>query len=544
MTLPLQKELEKTKFQLAELIDEVVYAENEKSTAEESLQKSRDEIASLHACIENLLGYTSTLESNVLIPSVKSLTNALAETENAQRTSILNDLQSGSSLPPRTSKLIAALKQPPANVAARLEARRDAILRVAKPLNLEDAYVMIALLLEAKEELSVLLSDTAGRLRIHNLTSSPSSTPSIARLVSQMNGVSAPSPLRDQLPNHHNHSTATRDASNASHNMTHVVQELQARILELELELSDAKSELSSTKSTLQSVQSDRGVLLERIGEHAPFQRLQEKYHTERNVLQDKLRAAQLELRSKSEEILMLSETLGITKRALEHAEEDRNRLDEEATRLRVSFPSTSLAVGADHHQNGRHTASATALHFWEDQAHQLQLRLDAAQREHGAEVNRLESQLSEARLELAATRTAGLQRNGAHSEQLLQMQQANELLRNELAGLQAKFLSSVSVQHDNYEDNMALDNKILAFESTIDALHAELQLVESRVAQSDERHAIEQRQIVSQFDEERRRYQEEREACDDIVLQMTKEMETIVRENNILRAAIARSDE
>jgi chromosome segregation ATPase len=542
MTLPLQRELEKTKFQLAELIDEVVYAEKEKSSAEESLQKSRDEISALHACIENLLGYASTLESNVVIPSLKTLTNALNESELQIRSKALQELESrAATLPPRTSKLIASLKQPPANVAARLEARRDAILRVAKPIDLEEAYVLTALLLDAKEELSVLLSDTAGRLRIHNLTSSssPGSTPSIARLVAQMNGVSAPSPPREtysQLSNNNNNSSSTANAL--------LIQELQARVLELELELSSARSDLISTKSTLQAVQNDRGVLLERVGEHAPFQRLQEKYHAERNSLQDKLRTAQLELRSKGEEIMMLSETLDITKRALEHAEEDRNRLDEEVSRLRVSFPSTSLAAGSERSHSGRHSASATALHFWEDQAHQLQLRLDAAQREHGAEVNRLESQLSEARLELAANRTAGLQRNGAHSEQLLQMQQANELLRNELAALQSKFLSSVSVQHDNYEESMALDNKILAFESTIDALHAELQLVESRVAQADERHAMERRQIVSQFDEERQRYQQEREACDDIVLQMTREMETIVRENNILRAAISRSDD
>ena len=133
----------------------------------------------------------------------------------------------------------------------------------------------------------------------------------------------------------------------------------------------------------------------------------------------------------------MLSETLGITKRALEHAEEDRNRLDEEATRLRVSFPSTSLAVGADHHQNGRHTASATALHFWEDQAHQLQLRLDAAQREHGAEVNRLESQLSEAtRVSCHALQAF----NATERTRAIADAAGQRLLRNELADCRPNF--------------------------------------------------------------------------------------------------------
>ena len=70
MTLPLQKELEKTKFQLAELIDEVVYAENEKSTAEENLQKSRDEIASLHACIKTCLVQARWVERNSFCQSI------------------------------------------------------------------------------------------------------------------------------------------------------------------------------------------------------------------------------------------------------------------------------------------------------------------------------------------------------------------------------------------------------------------------------------------------------------------------------------------
>ena len=74
-----------------------------------------------------------------------------------------------------------------------------------------------------REELSVLLSDTAGRLRIHNLTSSIVNAVDCSTRIANEWGLGS-SPLRDQLPNHHHQH---KEMPNASHNMTHVVQELK-----------------------------------------------------------------------------------------------------------------------------------------------------------------------------------------------------------------------------------------------------------------------------------------------------------------------------
>lgn len=497
-------ELEKAKFQLAELIDEVVFAEASKSECDKELLRVKAQLENTESCLQNLLAYATALESSVIVPSLLDLTRAIPEETLTQRAKAMAQLDATNNVSSRTAKLILSLKSPPATVVQRFQARREEILRAQHwdqqpTVSLEEAYVLLAMFLDVKHELKILLDDT-----IERVAGSRSSTSSAV--------------------------SASR-------------QELSS----LREENQNLTSEISKLKDTIAAVQSDREVLMAKLQQAAPLRELQEQFHSERDSLRTKLRRVEVELQQEREESAQVKGTLEATKAALEQTFQEKNVIERElgqyrAGKIRLNQSSADTS-GFQYPQK-----------YWEEQAHKLRLELDEFSRQHSTIVTALENKISMLRMEAAeGTRgvnayssTAGSQLQRHQADQIEQLRKANDDMQQELQQLQQQFLSSnVGVAPPSTHSSSlvgspspgyAFDGKIYAFEQTIRVLQSELAAVESKVASVEKHYREEREKLTESFNDERRRYQAEREECDALVLRMGGEMEQLVRENDELR--------
>lgn len=508
-------ELQRTKLQLAELIDEVVFAEDEKSVAEDKLRDVSAKLEAVEGCLQNFIAYTTSLEHSVVLPAVRELAGAIPDDALSQRSQAMMQLDALQNLSSRTAKLILSLRSPSAATVQRIHSRCGEVLNAGNAkVDLEQAYVLIALLLDSKDELRVLIDDTMER--VVGLRGRPSSA------------------------------SSTTDALSKAE-----TQKLRNRCRELE-------AQVAQHKETISAIQSDREVLMAKAQHMAPFKALQEQYHSERESLITRLRGAESECKVKREEITVLQEALDATKRALDETTHERVLLEDEMSSFR-----RGNMLDAVHGEHSRGTSSLVLSskqrnpRFWEEQAHRAQMDLEESQRAHSTVVSRLEGQVAQLRMELAEARERRSETIDS-AAQIDQLRRANAAMQEEVRVLQQHFLSSSSLsEHSSPQPNRSkgsdssyvgrshgdvVDERIETFEMTIRSLHKELAHVEGKVQAVEDHYVRERERMVKSYDEERRRAQQEREECDALVLRMGVEMEQLVKENDALRSVLAAS--
>ena len=278
------------------------------------------------------------------------------------------------------------------------------------------------------------------------------------------------------------------------------------------------KSEVEALNAKVEALTKERDLLIAKTQSATTYESLQAQYHSERESLQKKLRVSDERCQLLQSDFEYTKNQLESAQRSLEQSLHEKATLSEELVLFRSG---RKTPVGGNAALMNTTSANET---------HKVRLEMDSLVREHSSVVTRLEGQNAQLRMEVAELR--GLVRAGTSADQLQQLQKTNETLRREVSLLQQRLLSSSSSAHEGH-----LDNKIQAFEITISSLNAELAHVEAKIANVEKSYADERRKLVQSFDEERRRYQDEREECDALVLKMTNELELLVRENAALKS-------
>lgn len=496
-------ELQRTKLQLAELIDEVVYAENEKVKSEIELRHVTAKLDTIESCLQNFIAYTTNIEHSVLLPAVKELSRAIPNEALSQRAQAMAQLDALQNLSARTAKLIMSLKSPSPSTLQRIQSRREDIIKSHAAsdggiVDLEQSYVLVALLLESKEELRVLIDDTVER--VVDLRGSKTTN-----------------------------SASAEDLAKSKERCSTLEREVVAQ------------------KETIAAIQSDREVLMARMQHVAPFKALQEQYHSERESLITRLRASESECKIRREEVTMLQEALDATKKALDETTHERVILEDEMSSFRRGHMFD--AVHGDHARGTTTLASSAKTRnnprFWEHQAHRAQMDLEEAERSHNTVVSRLDGQVAQLRMELSEAKERRYE-NAESVAQIDQLRRANAAMQEEVRVLQQHFLSSstlpVPSPNSNGRDAFQMDERIETFETTIRSLHKELAHLEGKLQAVEDHYISERQRTVLSFDDERRRAQQEREECDALVLRMGIEMEQLVKENDSLRTLLASS--
>ncbi|RNF19242.1 uncharacterized protein Tco025E_04196 [Trypanosoma conorhini] len=163
----LDSDLKRRELHLAELIDEVVYAEDGKEKAVRRAEAARYLVSQLEVMLQDLLGYLKVVEGNILLPAFLELSRVVPHEPLASREVISQTLEkiAEESLSSRTKKLIAAVRELPSETRNR--ATREVFMRTVteESVSVEDAIVLSGLLLENKDELSALLNDLRERVQ-------------------------------------------------------------------------------------------------------------------------------------------------------------------------------------------------------------------------------------------------------------------------------------------------------------------------------------------------------------------------------------------
>jgi DNA repair exonuclease SbcCD ATPase subunit len=178
----LKAELEKTRQELAEVVDECVYVENQKQTAEARLAELSSVTASasgqqrldadLLFCVEALGVYASTLEQEVLLPGIGVVSKTIAQFHESAyaREELLKELDALLSKYPQTPQLakVFALMQPPVHADNVALIKRQKLLNGAPPISIDHAYAMVISLLANFEKLRALTLETVAHIAEKN----------------------------------------------------------------------------------------------------------------------------------------------------------------------------------------------------------------------------------------------------------------------------------------------------------------------------------------------------------------------------------------
>lgn len=156
-------QLQKTQLELAEVIDEVVFAENAQQKAEEELATFQREAThreeSLVRCIDNVAQYVNILEQQVVVPAVGTFVTALADYHNVSksRSAAVQSIEGVASNKASFDSILARLQPPLASTEAAV--RRSTVLQ--SRVSPDDAYVMAGALLSGSNQLSKLAKSSA-----------------------------------------------------------------------------------------------------------------------------------------------------------------------------------------------------------------------------------------------------------------------------------------------------------------------------------------------------------------------------------------------
>jgi hypothetical protein len=486
----LEAELQRTQHHLSELIDEVVHSEKVAEAAEREVEARKRYTAVLEESLTNLLVYVSNVERKILLPAVGDLDLYLASSKflsdpKMHRTVALAKASEGLALVPeaRRQKLLDLLTKPLSETShADIAVAREGALSGDGghgSLPLEEAVVLIGQLMRNQEELQLLVTDTRQRYRQFNReTNAPG-----ASTLSSAAG-------------------STNDTGSAS------------------------TSELAELRATLDTLKRERELLLRKANETVTYEELQRSYHAEREQLQKRIASLETRLKQDDGSRVEVANRFETLQRALDQSYQEKLLLQQEIEKLRLEIAKQSPAQVSLSNDK---------------ELHSMRMEMDRIVRLHSANVTELESTIASLRIDLAnAQATASIQTR----QQLQHLHDENEKLRKSLTELQMRTASSPSA-HGRQGlgiGESSLDGKIKAFEITINGLNSELSAMEKKIVSSEARFLEERARLEMMHERERQQYQDEREECDQLVLKMTNELESLVRENTALKMKLRSS--
>ncbi|RNF11480.1 hypothetical protein TraAM80_00926 [Trypanosoma rangeli] len=472
----LDGDLKKRELHLAELIDEVVYAEDSKDKAVRRAEAARYLVDQLEVMLQDLLGYLKVIEANILLPAFLELLRVVPHEPLTSREVVNQTLEkiAENSLSSRTKKLIATVRELPSGTQNR--ATREVFMRTVteESVKVDDAIVLSGLLLANKDELLALLDDLKERVQYALQGNRPE-----ALVDGRNRGVGS---IKNVYPN---------------------IEELQDKLHRMEKERDKLREQMLSQGDN------PRGINHILQGEMAAMEK----------QLSDACHWLSTE-QSNSQKMLGRMKTL---EKDVEQLYQEKEMLQREVKELRRD-------------QVGRSRSYAEERR--EEELQQLKMELDRVMSGHAAACAATESQLADLRAQnaiLLAEKQEYKERIDDKDHQIASLQVANDVLRRELFELQQKVLSSSHTVSAN-EDS----EHVQRLEATVACLTTELNALERRLSDVSARHQDERKKIIAQFEEEHGRYKAERQECDSLVERMANELEQLAMDNRSLRAAAA----
>eukprot|EP01059_Diplonema_ambulator_P022700 TRINITY_DN3801_c0_g1_i1.p1 TRINITY_DN3801_c0_g1~~TRINITY_DN3801_c0_g1_i1.p1 ORF type:complete len:589 (+),score=229.10 TRINITY_DN3801_c0_g1_i1:56-1822(+) len=521
-------------------------------------------------CLEALVGYVTMMEQNVVQPAIGSLLDelrthhhAVAQYRDEAVTKINRAVTSSSS---RLGKLLSHLHNPSANIVAMEDKRRAAQDWDGPAYQPEDAYILCHSLLQDKEQMQQIIRFCVQCLQTGKDPSEVGSERQSRVIERQNREITMLQQQNDSLKSEVQrlHSLSQQAASQA-----HDGGRLQAELNILSQEKGILAQQLESLEGT---VRQERKILNQKI---ESLQNSLSQVSAERDASKAKVDLAEREASQATRErhllqqqnlsldgaIQQLQQERSLTLRKLEQAETKNLLLEQERAIVRQKFETVDRALSQGESEkmvladelealrnkmfNGMVDSSditlRDALRQERDEAHRLRLELELLQRERASEQ-------SEKGEELAGTKTENLRLRNELERKAAMLEQSSarehematkckvltdvaDRLKMELEqAILSKPGNSLSAAGMNADGTM--HNRITAFEMNMNKLNNEVGNVEGRINSLDLSHE----RALQQLDRERALFEAERTECDQIVKQMTEELELLVHENQQLK--------
>ena len=554
----LRAELDQTKLQLAEVLDEILFVEGEKKRQESQREQCemREHLA-MAAC-ENLLSYLVHLEKDVLLAALAGIGTAFSEfhavadarrrgevsaeaavnvASNLRMAQIFQQMKSNSNELSPTA--VAAMQK----VSLESRQQRERVLGAAVtqgvPFSFEDAFLLCNAFIAAKDNMKKLVTDTAKALeeQRHKV------------LESHAEMSASPHPQAPWSSNKEKEELESRIAS-----LTAEVQRLQASARGKPLTADESTSYLAHENESLRR---ERALLEEQMKTRATAaaQETQlvalradtvakqlSKVTEENNALRMRLDAfsSQETLNQQVlQERAQLQQRVAVLEQLVAQNNSDRlavaQRFETLQKALEGAQSTPHFSAMASDGSFGSSLAATASLHATIQQQiveiNRLRAALDKLQTESSSMKEASEGTIMQLRKKMVELQQ--------HSNQEIASQNVDSTLRmlqgggspasDTVAAILGKNESQKQQQHDQ-------QTKLKAFEMTVAALNAELAALEDKVVGMERQHQEEKAQLVSSFDEERKRVLAEQAECDTVVNRITNELETLMKENAQLK--------
>eukprot|EP01062_Namystynia_karyoxenos_P005777 TRINITY_DN1199_c0_g4_i1.p1 TRINITY_DN1199_c0_g4~~TRINITY_DN1199_c0_g4_i1.p1 ORF type:complete len:713 (+),score=326.82 TRINITY_DN1199_c0_g4_i1:83-2140(+) len=599
---------------IAELLDENRLLEQEVADSkreadergtqlEQVVERNTRREKSITDCLEALVGYCTMLEQNVVQPAIGRLLECLSshhwEVADAREdlVSRVSALPVSASAQPKLVKLFGHFQQPGAApaVAASDERRRqvwDAVAQGEPYYEPEDAYTMVALLLQEKEQLSMILrfcsqelqglreaqahhSDTQGRSAEYVRRQTAvlqQQNDSLKAEVQRLEQAAAAAAAQAQEAALHRERNE-RDVQSLVADLQALKAQNQTLQADFQLVLQEKTILLQQGESLETTVRQERAILNQKV---ESLQNTVAQLQSQRDAMRDRAERAERECSDAgraAERLRAVEHELQVAQKAVDDAERRALHLEQERAVVRQKFQTVERALtqGASEKQAlreevedlrqrlnstfpGAASDAATREKLYQERAesHRLRIELERLQQTRGGapDADGLRREVAQLRSELDAQRHAHSQQleqsrrsEGELQERVRQLQAIAQRLKQELeqvvsqrelGGAGAGAASGAPLPN-GIADGMR--GRITSFEMCINQLNSELGNVEGRINSLERGGEQSSAQLAARLERERQQFEQERSECDQIVQRMADELELLIRENQQLKA-------
>lgn len=443
----LREEVEQSKKNLAEVIDECVFSETQRLQAETALKAAMTQVTldrELLQCIDSLLVYVNSIEQEVLLPSLNNVSSIVSSTQNGGnarrdvegKLESLNQVLAATDASYGTKRGLAQLEGP-SSAASQAAVRRQQLLS-APPVvsSIEDCYCMMLAMMSNTQFAKACMHEVADSL--NKKLQPPASESSASSAVAM-----------------HKHA---RDLMDQALSFT-----------------SDGSS-------------GPVGALVDRVRE-----------------LEQQVRENELERNEVAQRFQLLQRAVAAAKDAERLREREASLLDE-------------VAVLQLQNQN-----QAETIRTQQEELLAVTKDLREAKRDHEEQIAKLKRQLMETVKHQSSTDTDSFLTKAQGGS-------VRDLLGDTLGGGAS---SSAMVLRP---DVVTYQTKLRAFELTVADLNAQLAQLEENVIALERKSDDDQRDAQRSIAELKRQHKEEMEECDNVVVRMTTELESLIKENALLK--------
>lgn len=467
-----QAELERAKLDLAEVIDECLFVENEKKRVEQELEASIriSSVELLLQSVQQMSSYVLQLEEQVVVPALGSLEEGLRQytpTAVAARGDAVNSLDraaqaANNSVSPLIAKVFGAMRRGPDVNASVL--RRQQIVSGPPLQSLDDAYILCASMLASKQQLQSSLDDvsrTQGAYMAQMkapVFASAADTAALAAANQSLVSYKAQVASMAQTIRLLEDSSRKQGVDGADTvRLTQKVRELESRCAQNDADRLEVAMRFETIQRALEAAAAPAVAAPNTVPQATHDVVLLQAQHQAKTIqiAQEEIATARRDLREAKKEL------------------EESKRANE--------------AVALQHEE---------ALHEKNDSIALLQTQLQIRSKEIHADDT------------------------DAFIRSLQRGQQANTPFRND----------------DKQQSTLQYQTKIRAFEMTISALNSELALLEDKIISIERRSDDDRHAAAAESADEKKRHREEMEECESVVQRMTTELEQLIGENGDLR--------